>query len=90
MKIDSKGQITTGAFTPHTGFQHWWKQYPYEDYDGDALGYDDLFSVAKAFGVSVDQVQLLLDYGCSEEEIEDMLYDPTLLRDITNELLCAY
>ena len=41
------------------------------------MNYDDLFSVAKAFGVSADEVQALLDYGCSEEEIEEMLYDPT-------------
>ena len=37
----------------------------------------DRFSVAKAFGVTADEIQALLDYGCSEEEIEEMLYDPT-------------
>ena len=30
------------------------------------------------------------DYGCSEEEIEEMLYDPTLLHEMTGELLYAY
>lgn len=54
------------------------------------MNYDDLFSVAKAFGVSADEVQALLDYGCSEEEIEEMLYDPTLLHEMTGELLYAY
>ena len=54
------------------------------------VNYDDLFSVAKAFGVSADEVQALLDYGCSEEEIEEMLYDPTLLHEMTGELLYAY
>ena len=52
--------------------------------------YDDLFSVAKAFGVTADEVQALLDYGCSEEEIEEMLYDPALLHEMTGELLYAY
>ena len=52
--------------------------------------YDDLFSVAKAFGVSTEEVQALLDYGCSEAEIEEMLYDPTLLHEMTGELLYAY
>ena len=37
-----------------------------------------------------DEVQALLDYGCSEEEIEEMLYDPTLLHEMTGELLYAY
>ena len=45
---------------------------------------------AKAFGVSADEVQALLDYGCSEEEIEEILYDPTLLHEMTGELLYAY
>ena len=33
---------------------------------------------------------LATDYGCSEEEIEEMLYDPTLLHEMTGELLYAY
>ena len=56
----------------------------------EITSYDDLFSVAKAFGVTADEVQALLDYGCSEEEIEEMLYDPTLLHEMTGELLYAY
>ena len=51
---------------------------------------DDLFAVAKAFGVAADEIQALLDYGCSEEEIEEMLYDPPLLHEVTGELLYAY
>ena len=59
-------------------------------YEDTPENYDDLFSVAKAFGVSADEVQALLDYGCSEEEIEEMLYDPALLHEMTGELLYAY
>ena len=44
----------------------------------------------KAFGVTADEIQALLDYGCSEEEIEEMLYDPALLHEMTGELLYAY
>ena len=92
LKIDRTGRITTGIFTPKTSFEHWWRKYPYfRDYCEDTPeSYDDLFSVAKAFGVSADEVQALLDYGCSEEEIEEMLYDPALLHEMTGELLYAY
>ena len=92
LKIDRTGRITTGAFIPKTSFEHWWRRYPYfRDYCEDTLeSYDDLFSVAKAFGVSAGEVQALLDYGCSEEEIEEMLYDPALLHEMTGELLYAY
>lgn len=93
LKIDRSGRITTGAFAPRTSYEHWWRRYSpyYRDYCVDTPpNYDDLFSVAKAFGVSTEEVQALLDYGCSEEEIEEMLYDPTLLHEMTGELLYAY
>ena len=93
LKIDRNSRITTGAFAPRTSYEHWWRRYSpyYRDYCVDTPpNYDDLFSVAKAFGVSADEVQALLDYGCSEEEIEEMLYDPTLLHEMTGELLYAY
>ena len=93
LKIDRTGRITTGAFAPRTSYEHWWRRYSpyYRDYCIDTpANYDDLFSVAKAFGVAADEVQALLDYGCSEEEIEEMLYDPTLLHEMTGELLYAY
>ena len=92
MKIDRNGRITTGTFTPHTTFEHWWRKSPFyrSYYEDTPTSYDDLFSVAKAFGVTTDEVQALLDYGCSEEEIEEMLYDPTLLHEMTGELLYAY
>ena len=56
------------------------------------MSYDDLFSVAKAFGVSTEEVQALLDYGCSEEEIEEMLYQPGAIEEALCEILneCAY
>ena len=93
LKIDRNGRITTGAFAPRTSYEHWWRRYSpyYRDFCVDTPpNYDDLFNVAKAFGVTADEVQALLDYGCSEEEIEEMLYDPTLLHEMTGELLYAY
>ena len=41
-------------------------------------------------GVSEDEVQALLDYGCDPDEIEELLYDPALLHEMTGELLHAY
>ena len=43
-----------------------------------------------AIGITADEIQALLDYGCSEEEIEEMLYDPELFHEMTGELLYAY
>ena len=41
-------------------------------------------------GISEDEVQALLDYGCTTDEIEELLYDPALLHELTGELLYAY
>jgi len=92
LKIDRIGRMTTSTFTSKTSYEHWWRRYPYyrSYYEDTPANYDDLFSVAKAFGITADEVQTLLDYGCSEEEIEEMLYDPTLLHEMTGELLYAY
>ena len=52
--------------------------------------YGDLFAAAKSMGVTRDEVQALLDYGCDVDEIEELLYDPALLHEMTGELLYAY
>ena len=52
--------------------------------------FGDLFDAAKSMGVSEDEIQALLDYGCDPDEIEELLYDPTLLHEMTGELLYAY
>ena len=49
-----------------------------------------IFSALPSIWRFTDEIQALLDYGCSEEEIEEMLYDPTLLHEMTGELLYAY
>ena len=93
LRIDRAGRITTGAFAPRTSYEHWWRRYsPYyrNYYEDTPTNYDDLFSVAKSFGVTANEVQALLDYGCSEEEIKEMLYDLPLLHEVTGELLYAY
>ena len=95
LKIDRVGRITTGSFTPQTSYLHWWRYRPYygsfhlDDTDDRTL-FCDLFDAAKAMGVSEDEVQALLDYGCDPDEIEELLYDPALLHEMTGELLYAY
>ena len=95
MKIDRTGRVTTGSFTPQTSYLHWWRYRPYygsfrldEEEQKSICG--DLFNAAKSMGVSEDEIQALLDYGCDPDEIEELLYDPALLHEMTGELLYAY
>ena len=95
LKIDRNGQVTTGSFIPRMIYPHWWRYRPYYgsfqlDEDEQKSIYGDLFDAAKSMGVSEDEVQALLDYGCDPDEIEELLYDPALLHEMTGELLYAY
>lgn len=47
---------------------------------------DALLSSASAMGISPDDVALLLDCGYDQLDIEDLLYDPMLLRECLAEL----
>ena len=95
MKIDRAGRVTMGNFIPHTTYPHWWLYRPYygsfrlSDDEQESI-YGDLFDAAKSMGVSEDEIQALLDYGCDPDEIEELLYDPALLHEMTGELLYAY
>ena len=55
---------------------------------GDSVLVDGPAAGAQA--QSDPQVQALLDYGCDPDEIEELLYDPALLHEMTGELLYAY
>ena len=83
MKIDrNRPYHHWRIYAANDSYEHWWRHISVSTATTTRtrpVSYDDLFSVAKAFGVTADEVQALLDYGCSEEEIEEMLYDPTLL-----------
>lgn len=92
LKIDKHGCQTTDSFMPRTSYAHWWRYSPYYGYtygEDDTL-HDELIAAAKAMGVSEAEVQALLDYGCDPDEIEELLYDPALLHEMTGELLHAY
>lgn len=92
LRIDKFGNQTSGSFIPRTSCAHWWRYSPYYGYtygEDDTL-HDELLSAAKAMGVSEAEVQALLDYGCDPDEIEELLYDPAMLHEMTGELLYAY
>ncbi len=93
LKIDNKGRVTSGSFTPQRSYSHWWRERPYygqyELYD-NPFERDSLIEVGKAMGISPDEIQVLFDYGCTRGEIEDLLYYPKLLHDLAYELLYAY
>ena len=86
LKIDRHGDCSFGGFTPRHTVRHWWRYYPW--LEPEVTVDDTLFDAAKAFGVTEDEVQALIDYGCDRFEIEELLYDVPLLRQMVEEIRC--
>ena len=94
LHINSSGQIENDFFTPD--LSSLWCTYNLYDFNmnyeasSETSSYDELISVASSMGISPDEIMALMDYGCERDEIEELLYDPSLLHEIAAELLCAY
>ena len=99
LRIDRAGQCSFGHFNPNHSFEHFWRNPRFrmlswfdevdepEAIDGQT---DLLIQIAKAMGVSEDEVLALLDLGYDPCEIEELLYNPVLLHEAAAELLYAY
>lgn len=90
LHINSSGQIESSFFTPDFSGLF----YNYNLYDFGMCystnSYDELISVVSSMGISPDEIMALMDYGCERDEIEELLYDPSLLHEIATELLYSY
>lgn len=90
LHISSSGQIESGFFTPDfSGFFNSYNLYNF-GMCYSTNSYYELISVASSMGISPYEIIALMDYGCEREEIEELIYDPSLLHEIAAELLYAY
>lgn len=95
LRMDRYGEVTHGGFIPQHSYRHLWRMdshwsAPCSLDTPEISPCDDLLDVARSMGFSEAEITALLDFGCSAEEIEDMLYDPAVLHEVANELLYAY
>ena len=89
--IDSSGNITRSTFEPAPSYT---KHSRYSGYGGWYGTYDDYFTdyeetligMAHCFGVDEEDVIMLLEYGYTIDEVEEMLMDETLLHSALNDL----
>lgn len=91
-KIDAQGGRTISYFVPQDTDDVWHPCYYSMGLEPDSypFGLDELITVAKTRGITPDEVQVLFDYGCSCEEIEELLCNPSILHEIAAELLHSY
>lgn len=89
--IDSHGNITKSGFEPvptysrhsrYSGFGGWYGYY--DDYLNE---YEEaLLAYCNCYGVDSSDVEMLLEYGYTCDEIEEMLMDHSLLHQALNDL----
>ena len=83
LKIDSKGCITRSEFEVKEDFRYASWLRCYDDWEDDYYNQHEqlLLEMCNCYGVDEDDVIMLLDYGYSANEIEDMLCDYSLITD---------
>lgn len=88
IKIDCKGNITRSQFQPaptYTNFSKckWW----YGDYDDYYSAYEQtLIDMAHCFGIDENDVILLMDYGYTIDEVEELMMDADALKQAVSEI----
>ena len=91
IRIDSNGYITRFEFENKEDFRYAsWLRYSYDDFEDDYYNQHEqlLFDMCNTFGVDEDDIALLLDYGYSSDEIEDMMMDYDLLHTTIQNIKC--
>ncbi|MDE5772305.1 MAG: class II glutamine amidotransferase [Ruminococcus sp.] len=91
LRIDSNGFLSRSEFEDKDDFRYAsWLKYSYDDFEDDYYNQHEqlLFDICNTFGVDEDDIALLLDYGYSADEIEDMLMDCDLLRTTIHNIKC--
>lgn len=83
IKIDKNGTITRSEFEEKEDFRYASFMKYYDDWKDDYYNQHEqlLLEMCSCYGVDEDDVILLLDYGYSADEIEDMLCDYSLITD---------
>ena len=86
LRIDKNGKITRSRYEPkiyHSKYMSW---YDYEDSSYYNMHEEILLAYCGCYGVDSSDVELLLEFGYTCDEIEDMLTDHSLLREALNDI----
>lgn len=90
LRIDRNGKITRSHFEPKIYRSKYMSWYDYEESSYYNMHEEILLAYCGCYGVDSTDVELLLDYGYTCDEIEEMLVDHTLLREALNDVKHMY
>lgn len=86
IRIDKNGNITRSEFEPKIYRSKYGSWYGLDDSSYYNMHEEILLAYCGSFGVDSSDVELLLDYGYTCDEIEDMLTDQSLLREALRDV----
>ena len=87
--INKNGELSESSFAMQNDFRNIVWQYSDYDWEDDYTQQEELLlEMCGCYGVSEEDVLLLLDYGYSADEIEEMLCDTTFLYDTICAIQC--
>ena len=84
--INSSGNITRSEFEPKTYRSKYGSWYDYDDSSYYNMHEEILLAYCGCYGVDSSDVELLLEYGYTCDEIEDMLPDHDLLHEALRDV----
>ncbi len=91
IKINSNGLLSRSEFEVKEDFRYTsWLKYSYDDLEDDYYTQHEqlLLEMCNCYGVDEDDIALLLDYGYTADEIEDMLIDYDILHTTIQSVKC--
>ena len=84
LRIDRNGKITRSEFEPklyRSKYMSWYDDSPYYNMHEEIL-----LAYCGCYGVDSEDVELLLEYGYTCDEIEEMLMDTNLLHETLRDV----
>ena len=84
--IDKNGEVTRSEFEPKIYRSKYGSWYDYDDSSYYNMHEEILLAYCGCYGVDSSDVELLLEYGYTCDEIEDMLADHDLLHEVLSEV----
>jgi hypothetical protein len=90
LKISPNGAVHRVAFETMENYNSFWNWSSYDDWFEPCEPDELLLEYCKMFGVTEDEVEILLENGYDPDEIAALLMDTTQLEEVLKEIKNAY
>ena len=93
VRIGSDGRLSVSTFEqpmPQFDYRRWFSWYDYESDVNEEDYTNDLLLICGCYGVNREDVELLLEFGYTCDEIEEMLLEPELFEQAMEEIKALY